>query len=279
MEESVYENIGHQNEKTETVNRTDQQQYIEMSIEQEETKPSQEDDISAVYEDIDDDRIISEKPDLTLTDLSDVKEIENELRSAKDRMLLSTDAGSCLLFTQTVTSPMLTPSEENIDFLKGFRRESENGNLVATDIDEAKKTVEKEEEIIYENSEFLKNHNNDVIYENLKEVQTTIYENLKELNGEDDEVIYQNVHELRCSEEKQNGVAEEEEIEEHSISEPIEETITNIETKTVDIVKQQITKFENDEVMLLINLTFFVFACSTCFDFAFFLLLLFYFFK
>ncbi|KAK5638384.1 hypothetical protein RI129_012679 [Pyrocoelia pectoralis] len=53
---------------------------------------------------------------------------EAELKSVKDRMLLSTDDASCLLFTQTVTSPMLTPSEENIDFLKGFKRESISDN-------------------------------------------------------------------------------------------------------------------------------------------------------
>ncbi|XP_031330138.1 uncharacterized protein LOC116161072 isoform X7 [Photinus pyralis] len=49
---------------------------------------------------------------------------EPEPKSVKDRMFLSTDDASCLLFTQTVTSPMLTPSEENIDFLQGFKRES-----------------------------------------------------------------------------------------------------------------------------------------------------------
>lgn len=50
-------------------------------------------------------------------------------KSVKDRMFLSTDDSSCLLFTQTVTSPMLTPSEENIDFLKGFRRDSSQNTL------------------------------------------------------------------------------------------------------------------------------------------------------
>lgn len=50
-------------------------------------------------------------------------------KSAKDRMFLCTDDSSCLLFTQTVTSPMLTPSEESIDFLKGFRRDSSQNTL------------------------------------------------------------------------------------------------------------------------------------------------------
>lgn len=55
-------------------------------------------------------------------------------KSVKDRMFLSTDDASCLLFTQTVTSPMLTPSEENIDFLKGFNQNtnSDNTNTIAS---------------------------------------------------------------------------------------------------------------------------------------------------
>lgn len=64
-------------------------------------------------------------PDLTLpvtcfTDYSEPEPDLHEIKSVKDRMFLSTDDTSCLLFTQTVTSPMLTPSEENIDFLKGM---------------------------------------------------------------------------------------------------------------------------------------------------------------
>ena len=56
-----------------------------------------------------------------------------EIKSVKDRMFLSTDDASCLLFTQTVTSPMLTPSEENIDFLKGFRRTSDGDTPSSSD--------------------------------------------------------------------------------------------------------------------------------------------------
>lgn len=61
-------------------------------------------------------------------------EIAFDPKSVKDRMFLSTDDASCLLFTQTVTSPMLTPSEENIDFLKGFNQNthSDNSNAVAS---------------------------------------------------------------------------------------------------------------------------------------------------
>lgn len=65
--------------------------------------------------------------DLILEDCSEkMQEETGDGISIKNRMFLSSDDASCLLFTQTVTSPMLTPSEENIDFLKGFRRPSQN---------------------------------------------------------------------------------------------------------------------------------------------------------
>lgn len=181
-EENIYENVGHQINKTDIIEKSDQ--YIDMTV----TASSPEikdDEPSAVYEDIDDDIPIKEKPNLILTDLcDDIKQNENEMKSVKDRMLLSTDVAPCLLFTQTVTSPMLTPSEENIDFLKGFRRES---------------TEESKDENIYENAEFLKNQSNTTIYENLKDnIEENIYENLKDVNGQDsEEVIYQNVEELK----------------------------------------------------------------------------------
>lgn len=44
--------------------------------------------------------------------------------------LMTDDAAATLLFTQTVTSPMLTPSEENIDFLKGKFLDKPKGALV-----------------------------------------------------------------------------------------------------------------------------------------------------
>ena len=198
------------------------------------------------------------------------------MKSAKDRMLLSTDVGSCLLFTQTVTSPMLTPSEENIDFLKGFRRESNGESEPVTDIDEVKPKesewviVDKEEnseenengsENVYENSEFLKQHKDGIIYENLKDVQETIYENLKDLGEtkekEGDEVIYQNVGELREEDEVQEEVSEgletkEDEVDKVEECENVDESDKVAdevyeETKGVDILKQ-INKFESEEV-------------------------------
>lgn len=194
----------------------DEQAYEEIEIEKNEPK----------YEDVND-PIIENRPQFSLqTDLcndddnDDVVEEEETVKSSvKDRMFLATDNTSCLLFTQTVTSPMLTPSEENIDFLKGFRRESpptstENTNgspklenelveecntasevdgdisaseIIVTDID----NVAQHENKIYENAEFLKD--NTTTAQNL-------YENIKS-NGEaimnDDEPIYENVEDIK----------------------------------------------------------------------------------
>ncbi|XP_063924844.1 F-actin-monooxygenase Mical isoform X9 [Zophobas morio] len=264
-EDSIYENVGHQTNKTDE--KTDQ--YIDMTL----TCPQKEDEPSSVYEDIEEDR--TNGPDLTLTDLCESREADSEVKSAKDRMLLSTDVGSCLLFTQTVTSPMLTPSEENIDFLKGFRRESNGESEPVTDIDEVKPKesewviVDKEEnseenengsENVYENSEFLKQHKDGIIYENLKDVQETIYENLKDLGEtkekEGDEVIYQNVGELREEDEVQEEVSEgletkEDEVDKVEECENVDESDKVAdevyeETKGVDILKQ-INKFESEE--------------------------------
>ncbi|XP_044261086.1 LIM domain and actin-binding protein 1 isoform X6 [Tribolium madens] len=214
-EDSIYENVGHQTNKTE-IEKSDQ--YIDMS-----GNPEIKDEEVAVYEDIDDDLPIKEKPNLILTDLCDVKPNENETKSVKDRMLLSTDVAPCLLFTQTVTSPMLTPSEENIDFLKGFRRESND---------------ETKDENIYENAEFLKNQNNEAIYENLKE---NIYENLKDLNGkqEGEEIIYQNVEELRDNNDEE--AVKDDEIEEEK-SELVDESVDDIVTNQIDFESEESTQ-------------------------------------
>ncbi|XP_049824888.1 LIM domain and actin-binding protein 1 isoform X14 [Aethina tumida] len=100
---------------------------------------------------------------------------EENKSSVKDRMFLSTDDASCLLFTQTVTSPMLTPSEENIDFLKGFSNESAN---TSDDSDSSKKLVIDEDAIVTDLDD------KEVIYENVTSdgtvrEQEVIYENLK----------------------------------------------------------------------------------------------------
>lgn len=104
-------------------------------------------------------------PTTSLTDYSE-ESPDKELKcSAKDRMLLSCDDTSTLLFTQTVTSPMLTPSEENIDFLKGFQRESVNldGSLQK----ESEEPPVEESENFYENTEFYKNTTPEDMYENV----------------------------------------------------------------------------------------------------------------
>ncbi|XP_044261088.1 LIM domain and actin-binding protein 1 isoform X8 [Tribolium madens] len=221
-EDSIYENVGHQTNKTE-IEKSDQ--YIDMS-----GNPEIKDEEVAVYEDIDDDLPIKEKPNLILTDLCDVKPNENETKSVKDRMLLSTDVAPCLLFTQTVTSPMLTPSEENIDFLKGFRRESND---------------ETKDENIYENAEFLKNQNNEAIYENLKE---NIYENLKDLNGkqEGEEIIYQNVEELRDNNDEE--AVKDDEIEEEK-SELVDESVDDIVTNQIDFESEEKSSFSKFDAL------------------------------
>ncbi|XP_068901577.1 myb-like protein X isoform X11 [Tenebrio molitor] len=248
QEENIYENVGHQSNKTDPV-------ATEQNVDNA-TRIDQDDETSAVYEDIDDDPTTNSRPDLTLTDLCEAKEVEQEVKSAKDRMLLSTDVAPCLLFTQTVTSPMLTPSEENIDFLKGFRREStSNGDndAVVTDIDELKTkasgdwVVVDKEENVYENSEFLKRNKDAAIYENLKLVQENIYENLKDLEAkvdkENQEVIYQNVGELRETQEEET---KEEEKMAVATEEKGESDEDRPETEVVDVGKQ-IDKFESEE--------------------------------
>lgn len=85
------------------------------------------------------------------------------IKSVKDRMFLSTDDTSCLLFTQTVTSPMLTPSEENIDFLKGFQEKTNNQD----DVDFAKTFAEP----IYENIDSI-NNEDEHIYENITTIES-----------------------------------------------------------------------------------------------------------
>lgn len=96
--------------------------------------------------------------------------------SIKAKMFLSTDDTSCLLFTQTVTSPMLTPSEENIDFLKAFKCQTnpeeltENQEELAGNQEELTENQQKingatcrnEEENIYENVDELEEPQYDV---------------------------------------------------------------------------------------------------------------------
>lgn len=176
--------------------------------------------------------IPKEKPKLNLpstcfTDCSEPEPEQHEIKSVKDRMFLSTDDASCLLFTQTVTSPMLTPSEENIDFLKGFQQESsqiestpktfESDDLDTVDDVPTLNELEAPEvdEAVYENSEYFKRPQEN-IYENVEtirnsetslEVEETPFCEVEETHDvaqnncvENEEHVYENLEEL-----KENG--------------------------------------------------------------------------
>lgn len=156
------------------------------------------------------------------------KSVDDSAKSVKDRMFLSTeDAAATLLFTQTVTSPMLTPSEENIDFLKGFQRDintSESSPSNGSPQDSIRNSEENSTsdsnietkngapltvttENIYENAECVK-HKADSIYENLedcKKLSENMYENIKEdakkIKAEEEEDheehIYQDIEDCK----------------------------------------------------------------------------------
>lgn len=112
-------------------------------------------------------------------------------KSVKSRMFLSTDDTSCLLFTQTVTSPMLTPSEENIDFLKGFKCQSPSNQNTLSD-NTSQKSEEDDELVSDEIKEFdCKLNGNDYVDENIE----NIYENV----DDDDYDVSQKLNDDRTS--------------------------------------------------------------------------------
>lgn len=165
---------------------------------------------------------INNIPDVTFQmtpeiDQDDDTESKQQTKSIKDRMLLSTDDTSCLLFTQTITSPMLTPSEENIDFLKGFQRATEELTTTTTTPTDVVDKVE---------------------IEFAKTFTEPIYENVDLLNKEH---IYENIADLK----------------------------TTTESKTFDVTKQIISKFEentnvattNNSVVSVLCVVFFLIAC------------------
>lgn len=244
--ENIYETLPEHHE----IEKTESDQYVDMSSPEKATKNNLKLDVSPTieienttyeeFEIVNKDpeesillensyEIIEEKPKFTLktTDFSENRSPEGDAKSSvKDRMFLATDDAATLLFTQTVTSPMLTPSEENIDFLKGFQRENTaSDNTISTsnespEKEDSEKATNEEnntseisgeisaseqltndivedktngdQENIYENAEFLK-QNTQTIYENLKEKQKeteeeNIYENLRDLKKDDAEV-------------------------------------------------------------------------------------------
>lgn len=149
----------------------------------------------------------SKKPNLTLptTFLTASESLDldgADQKSVKDRMFLSSDDTSCLLFTQTVTSPMLTPSEENIDFLKGFRRQSNNGSDSSSSSTATKPDENATADKPVKNIETEEN-----IYENVTpNAHVNIYENVQDLSKDDhktdsqkfieNEALYANVTEV-----------------------------------------------------------------------------------
>lgn len=143
--------------------------------------------------DIEDQQESNNIPDVTFemtSEIIDDDENKQQIRSAKDRMLLSTDDTSCLLFTQTITSPMLTPSEENIDFLKSFQKEINNTSVVINnDVDAVDKSeiefVKTFTEPIYENLDSFKDGDVEHIYENVTEIKES--ELKQQINSESQE--------------------------------------------------------------------------------------------
>lgn len=146
-------------------------------------------------------------PNLTfqMTPENDEKQQQSS-KSVKDRMFLSTDDTSCLLFTQTITSPMLTPSEENIDFLKGFQKTEESPPLVegADVIDDVTASAAKIEiefakaftEPIYENVDSI-TAKEEHIYENIEEIQvsTTAVNEESKIAVNEEEDLTKAIHE------------------------------------------------------------------------------------
>lgn len=184
---------------------------------------------------------ITHIPDVTFQ-MTTPEEDKQQLKSVKDRMLLSTDDTSCLLFTQTITSPMLTPSEENIDFLKGFQREPEeilspsaqNDVVDKVEIEFAKAFTEP----IYENLDGFK----------MDEINDEhIYENIEDLNQNvDNEILTSNqmVKDLRTK------FSSDEQEKKTIVS---KETAELDELKTLDVTKQIISKFEENTNAANIN--------------------------
>lgn len=154
------------------------------------------------------------KPSFTLLTAASVDTPEKaDLKSAKDRMLLSTDDTSTLFFTQTVTSPMLTPSEENVDFLKGFRRESSaNSSPKDSSRSEESSTAANQPDLVLvgggdvelianiekpsaEKTPDGKETSEPLAEKYVDQVQENIYENLETM----DESIYENLEDLKST--------------------------------------------------------------------------------
>ncbi|XP_018571199.1 xin actin-binding repeat-containing protein 2 isoform X3 [Anoplophora glabripennis] len=288
--ENIYETLPEHHE----IEKTDSDQYVDMSSPDKATKNNLKLDVSpaieietATYEEFEivnkdpDDssllensyEIIEEKPKFTMktTDFSENRSPENEAKSSvKDRMFLATDEAT-LLFTQTVTSPMLTPSEENIDFLKGFQRENTaSDNTISTsnespekdDLDKAANEENNTSEISGEisASEQLTNdiaedktsENQENIYENaefLKQTSENIYENLKEKPKAEEENIYENLKDLKKDvEDEQHEENIYQDIEECKKVEEIYENVEEVKNKEASWEEMEPEQIVSDAV-------------------------------
>lgn len=180
-------------------------------------------------------------PVTCFTDFSEPEPELQEVKSVKDRMFLATDDASCLLFTQTVTSPMLTPSEENIDFLKGFEATDSPQNL-STDASSPKSESEATNLDVTDDIPVV-SHVKTVTNESF-ELKEHIYENIDELNSFDNEIYtsneenaYENVEDLINSEEPQETVNDTTKIDSNECI--VDDKIDSTQIKTPDPILEQ----------------------------------------
>ncbi|KAL3271701.1 hypothetical protein HHI36_022173, partial [Cryptolaemus montrouzieri] len=207
VEENIYENV-------QSISKMSSN-YVDMGRVTTEQNGSSSSVAEGIYEDIrpeehensnqkgDQTSPVRTKPSFTLFSAASI-DASADAKSAKDRMLLSSDDTSTLLFTQTVTSPMLTPSEENVDFLKGFRRDSTPNTSPkdGSQSEESPKTNGQDDSSAGKDGIIVQDGDSEVIDEIHEEphaeriqnqVQENIYENLETM----DESIYENVDVLR----------------------------------------------------------------------------------
>ncbi|XP_072381800.1 uncharacterized protein [Diabrotica undecimpunctata] len=208
------------------------------------------------------DKETTERPEFSLntTDFSELHLSQDEnVKSVKDRMLLMTDDAATLLFTQTVTSPMLTPSEENIDFLKGFQRENTNSDESASnELPKDEKEDKEEENTTSEVSAEISTSEPPVNTSTQEEVKIydhseNIYENLKEPINEN---IYENLKEVKDKVEELENYDEHiyQDIEDYpkDLYEPVEDPEKNDEFMVENSLYNkldELSQFQNDEIV------------------------------
>lgn len=189
--------------------------------------------VEVIYDEVKNVKPILQLPTTCLTDMSDsVEQDSQEIKSSvKDRMLLSTDDTSCLLFTQTVTSPMLTPSEENIDFLKGFQRQSSQNTTSTSE------TTNSENVALSKIDDAGDQQNEDATESsNISDKLDAEYENVAQINTTEGDVS-----------EVDNLVAKETEIAEENFDKIHNENIYELIEEDADDKQEEI--YENMEIL------------------------------